>query len=159
MSAKHPSVHTALLPEGWKRPRGYANGVSASGRQVFVAGMVGWDAQERFTAQDFVGQTRQALLNVLAVLHAGGASPAHIARMTWYVTSRAQYHAALPEIGGLFRELIGNYSIAMSAVEVSALMEPQALVEIEVTAVVPEPTPEPTPALKAAQATADGATP
>lgn len=131
-------MNTPLLPEGWKRPRGYANGVSARGRQVFVAGMVGWDATETFQSDDFGAQARQALQNVLAVLAAGDAGPQHIVRMTWYITDREAYRAALPAIGQAFRELIGHYDIAMSAVQVVALMEPRAVVEIEVTAVVPE---------------------
>lgn len=131
-------MNTPLLPDGWKRPRGYANGVSARGRQVFVAGMIGWDENETFQTDDFAGQARQALQNVLAVLKAGDAGPQHIVRMTWYITDREAYRAALPSIGQAFRELIGHYDIAMSAVQVVALMEPRALVEIEVTAVVPE---------------------
>lgn len=127
-----------LLPAGWPRPKGYANGVSVRGRQIYVAGMIGWDAQERFHTDDFAGQAKQALSNVAAVLEAGGATPAHIVRMTWYVTDKREYLAALPEIGQAFRELIGNYGIAMSAVQVSALMEDRAKVEIEVTAVVPD---------------------
>ncbi len=127
-----------LLPEGWQRPKGYANGVATRGRQIFVAGQIGWDAQERFPSDDFGAQARQALQNVVAVLAAGGASPAHIARMTWYITDKREYMAALPEIGKAFRELIANYSIAMSAVQVVALMEDRAKVEIEVTAVVPD---------------------
>lgn len=127
-----------LLPPGWPRPKGYANGVSVRGRQIYVAGMIGWDAQERFHTDDFAGQAKQALSNVAAVLEAGGATPAHIVRMTWYVTDKREYLAALPEIGQAFRELIGNYGIAMSAVQVSALMEDRAKVEIEVTAVVPD---------------------
>ena len=127
-----------LLPEGWPRPKGYANGVATRGRQIFVAGQIGWDAQERFPGDDFGAQARQALQNVVAVLAVGGATPAHIARMTWYVTDKREYMAAGPEIGKAFRELIGNYSIAMSAVQVVALMEDRAKVEIEVTAVVPD---------------------
>lgn len=127
-----------LLPEGWARPRGYANGVSARGRHVFVAGMVGWDAQQQFPADDFATQARQALENVVAVLAAGGARPAHIVRMTWYVVDRAEYLAAAPAVGAAFRELIGHYDIAMTAVQVVALIEPRARVEIEVTAVVPD---------------------
>ena len=127
-----------LLPEGWPRPKGYANGVATRGRQIFVAGQIGWDAQERFPSDDFGAQARQALQNVVAVLAVGGATPAHIARMTWYVTDKREYMAAGPEIGKAFRELIGNYSIAMSAVQVVALMEDRAKVEIEVTAVVPD---------------------
>jgi enamine deaminase RidA (YjgF/YER057c/UK114 family) len=127
-----------LLPEGWKRPKGYANGVAAKGRHIFVAGMIGWDAQERFHSDDFAGQARQALANVVAVLKAGGAEPRHITRMTWYVVDKREYLAALPEVGRAFRELIGHYDIAMTAVQVVALIEDRARVEIEVSAVVPE---------------------
>jgi len=129
----------ALLPDGWPRPKGYANGVAASGKQVFVAGMIGWDAQGVFHSDDFAAQARQALANVVAVLEAGGAKPHHITRMTWYVTSKREYLAALPAIGAAFRELIGHYDIAMTAVQVAALIEDRAKVEIEVTAVVPNP--------------------
>jgi enamine deaminase RidA (YjgF/YER057c/UK114 family) len=128
----------ALLPEGWPRPKGYANGVAASGRQLFIAGMIGWDAQGVFHSDDFAAQSRQALANIVAVLDAGGAKPRHITRMTWYVTSKREYLAALPAIGAAFRELIGDYDIAMTAVQVAALIEDRAKVEIEVTAVVPE---------------------
>ncbi|MBL8327937.1 MAG: RidA family protein [Rubrivivax sp.] len=131
--------HDALLPPGWPRPKGYANGVLApAGRQVFVAGMVGWDEQGRFPAGGIVPQTRQALGNILAVLHEAGATPQHITRMTWYVTDKQAYLAAGREIGALYRELIGNYAVAMAAVQVSALMEDAAVVEIEVTAVIPD---------------------
>jgi len=127
-----------LLPPGWPRPRGYANGVTARGRLVFVAGMIGWDEQGRFPSVTMAGQVRQALANVVAVLHEGGARPEHIVRMTWYVTDKKAYLAAYREIGAAFRELIGSYNASMSAIEVSALMEDQALVEIEATAVVPD---------------------
>jgi enamine deaminase RidA (YjgF/YER057c/UK114 family) len=127
-----------LLPNGWPRPRGYANGVAARGKTIFVAGMVGWDAQCRFQTDEFAGQARQALANVVAVLAEGGAKPEHIARMTWYVTDRREYLAAGAEIGKAYRELIGSYSVAMTAVQVMALMEDRAKVEIEVTAVVPD---------------------
>ncbi|MBK9363782.1 MAG: RidA family protein [Rubrivivax sp.] len=127
-----------LLPEGWNRPKGYANGVAAKGRHVFVAGMIGWDAQERFPSDDFGAQVRQALANVVAVLKAGGAEPQHITRMTWYVVDKREYLAALPEVGRAFRDLIGHYDIAMTAVQVVALMEDRARVEIEVSAVVPD---------------------
>lgn len=130
-------MHT-LLPPGWKRPRGYANGVLARGRQVFVSGMIGWDAQERFHSDDFAAQARQALQNVVDVLAAGDAKPSHIVRMTWYVVDKKEYLAALPEIGKTFRELIGQYDIAMTAVQVAALIEDRARVEIEVTAVIPD---------------------
>jgi len=127
-----------LLPEGWPRPRGYANGVAARGEMVFVAGMVGWDAQQRFTSDTIAGQARAALENIAAVLATAGARPGHIVRMTWYVLDRRAYVAAAAEIGAAFREIIGSYSIAMTAVEVRALMEDAALVEIEATAVIPD---------------------
>ena len=131
-------TNTALLPEGWPRPKGYANGVAASGRQVYVAGQVGWNPQGVWETDDFAAQTRQALANIVAVLRAAGAEPKHIARMTWYVTSKREYLAAGREIGKAFREIIGFYDIAMTAVEVTALIEDRAKVEIEVTAVIPD---------------------
>ncbi|MHA6820416.1 RidA family protein [Ralstonia pseudosolanacearum] len=127
-----------LLPPGWPRPKGYANGVSARGRMIFVAGMIGWDAQGVFHTDDLAGQVRQALQNIVEVLAEGDAEPGHIVRMTWYVTDKQAYVAAYREIGEIFRELIGSFSIAMTAVEVSALVEDRAKVEIEVTAVVPD---------------------
>ena len=129
-----------LQPSGWAPPRGYANGVAAQGLQVFVAGQIGWNAQCQFETDDFVGQVRQALLNVLAVLAEADAGPQHITRMTWYVTNKHEYLARGREVGAVFRELIGAYGIAMSAVQVSALMEDRAQVEIEVTAVRPSTT-------------------
>ena len=129
---------TALLPTGWPRPRGYANGVAASGRMVFVAGMIGWDAQGVFHTDDLAGQVRQALQNVVDVLREGGAAPQHIVRMTWYVTDKRDYLAQARAIGQAFRDVIGHFDIAMTAVEVSALIEDRAKVEIEVTAVVPQ---------------------
>jgi enamine deaminase RidA (YjgF/YER057c/UK114 family) len=129
-----------LQPTHWARPKGYANGVAATGTQVFVAGMIGWDAQGRFHSDDLVAQVRQALLNVVEVLAAGGARPEHITRMTWYLTDKREYAARVREIGAVFRELIGDFGIAMTAVQVAALIEDRALVEIEVTAVVgPDP--------------------
>lgn len=127
-----------LLPPGWPRPRGYANGVASRGRMVFVAGMIGWDAEGRFVSDTIAGQARQALANIVAVLKEAGAAPEHIVRMTWYVTDKRDYLAAQAEIGAAFRELIGSYNAAMTAVEVSALIEDRAKVEIEATAVVPE---------------------
>ncbi len=127
-----------LLPPGWPRPRGYANGVTARGRLVFVAGMIGWDAEGRFASDTFAGQARQALQNVVDVLREGGARPEHIVRMTWYVTDKRAYIDAQADIGAAFRELIGSFNAAMTAVEVTALIEDAAKVEIEVTAVVPD---------------------
>ena len=130
-------MNEALLPEGWPRPKGYANGVAATGRQVYVAGQVGWSPEGVFASDDFAAQARVALENVVAVLKSAGAEPKHIVRMTWYVTSKPEYLAAGREIGKAFREIIGHYDIAMTAVEVTALIEDRAKVEIEVTAVVP----------------------
>ena len=127
-----------LQPKGWQQARGYSNGVAARGRLVFVAGMVGWDAECRFQTDDFAGQARQALANVVAVLAEGGAKPEHITRMTWYVTSKREYLASGKAVGAAYRELIGRHYPAMTAVEVSALIEDRAKVEIEVTAVVPD---------------------
>ena len=131
-------MKTVLQPEGWPRPKGYANGVSAQGRQVFVAGMIGWNAAAEFESDDLVAQVRQALENVKAVLAEAGATPEHMVRMTWYVVDRADYLARVRDIGAAYREVMGHYDVAMSAVEVSALMEARAKVEIEVTAVVPQ---------------------
>jgi enamine deaminase RidA (YjgF/YER057c/UK114 family) len=126
-----------LQPAGWKPPRGYVNGVSVQGRQVYVAGQIGWNAACEFESDDLVAQVRQALLNVRAVLAEGQASPEHIVRMTWYLTDKREYLARAREIGAAYRETIGSYAVAMTAVQVTALMEDRALVEIEVTAVVP----------------------
>jgi len=127
-----------LLPEGWPRPKGYANGVTATGRQVFIAGMIGWDAQGVFHTDDFAGQAQQALQNIVEVLREAGGKPEHIVRMTWYVTDKREYLAAGREVGRAYRELIGCYNAAMTAVEVRALIEDRAKVEIEATAVIPE---------------------
>ena len=128
----------AVLPLGWPRPRGYANGVVAQGRMLFIAGMIGWDAQGVFHTDDFGGQVRQALQNVADVLRAAGGTGDNIVRMTWYVTDKREYLAAGREVGQAFREIIGSYTIAMTAVEVKALIEDRAKVEIEVTAVLPD---------------------
>ncbi len=127
-----------LLPPGWPCPKGYSNGVAVRGRMVFVAGMIGWDAHSVFHTDDMAGQVRQALQNIVEVLHEAGAKPEHIVRMTWYVTDKNEYVAAYPEIGKAFRELIGSFNAAMTAVEVAALIEDRAKVEIEVTAVIPD---------------------
>jgi enamine deaminase RidA (YjgF/YER057c/UK114 family) len=127
-----------LQPAGWAAPKGYANGVATKGTQVFVAGQIGWNAQCTFESDDFVVQTRQALANTVAVLAEAGAKPQHIVRMTWYVTDKHEYLARGREVGRAYRELIGHYGVAMSAVQVAALMEDRAKVEIEVTAVIPD---------------------
>jgi enamine deaminase RidA (YjgF/YER057c/UK114 family) len=131
-------VKKALLPAGWVKPRGYANGVAARGTQVFIAGQIGWDAQGHFHSSDFAAQAHQALANIVAVLDAAGGRPEHLVRLTWYVTDKREYVAALRDVGSAFRELIGNYDIAMSAVQVAALIEDEAKVEIEATAVIPD---------------------
>jgi enamine deaminase RidA (YjgF/YER057c/UK114 family) len=129
---------TVLQPAGWAAPKGYANGVAATGLQVFVAGQIGWNAQCAFDSDDLVAQVRQALANVKAVLAEAGAQPQHITRMTWYLVDKREYLKRGREIGAAFRELIGHYGIAMTAVQVAGLIEDRAQVEIEVTAVVPQ---------------------
>ncbi len=126
-----------VQPPDWPEPRGYANGVVAEGRIVFVAGQIGWNAAGVFETDDFVEQVRQALLNVVAVLAAAGATPDRIARMTWYITDKAEYRAALAAIGRVYREVIGPHYPAMTLVQVAALLEDRAKVEIEATAVIP----------------------
>ena len=125
-----------LLPQGWPRPKGYANGVLAEGRIVFVAGQIGWDETGAFLDPSFPGQFRQTLLNTLAVLKAGGAGPEHVARMTWFITDKQAYLASLGDVGAIWRDLFGRHYPAMAVVVVSALIEDKALVEIETTAVV-----------------------
>ena len=125
-----------LQPPGWARPRGYANGVAAEGRQVFVGGQIGWDAGQTIVSDDFAAQARQALANVVAVLAEAGAKPEHLVRLTWYVTSREAYYAAIGDIGTAYREVIGKHFPAMSVVVVAGLLEPRAKVEIEATAVL-----------------------
>ena len=127
-----------LQPPGWVQPKGYSNGVAAEGRMVFVGGMIGWDEQGCFQTDDFAGQTKQALHNIVAVLQEGGARPEHIVRMTWYVLDKKEYLAAAKEIGAAYREIMGRHYPAMTAVQVSALIEDRARVEIEVTAVIPD---------------------
>jgi len=126
-----------ILPAGWPRPKGYANGVVATGKTLFLAGMIGWDANGQFHSDDFAVQARQALQNIADVLREAGGVPANIVRMTWYVTDKREYLAASREVGQAFREIIGAYNAAMTAVEVKSLMEDRAKVEIEATAVLP----------------------
>ena len=137
MTVSTTTTIKVLQPLGWAAPKGYANGVAASGTQIFVAGQIGWNAQQQFESDDLVVQVRQALANIVTVLAEAGAKPAHIVRMTWYLTDKREYLMRAREIGSAYRELIGSYTVAMSAVQVAALIEDRALVEIEVTAVVP----------------------
>jgi enamine deaminase RidA (YjgF/YER057c/UK114 family) len=131
-------MHEILQPEGWAPPLGYANGVAASGRTIFVGGQIGWNAQCQFETDDFVAQVRQTLENVVAILKAGGAEPRHITSMTWYFTSKQEYKDNLRGIGQAYREVIGRHFPAMAAVQVVALVEDRARIEIQAIAVVPE---------------------
>ena len=127
-----------LQPPGWAPAKGYANGVSARGTQIYVGGQIGWNAQQQFETDDFIAQTAQTLRNVAAVLAAGGAGPEHMVRMTWYVLDRVEYNARLKELGTVYRDVMGRNFPAMTCVQVAGLMEARAKVEIEVTAVVPD---------------------
>ncbi|MEO8487773.1 MAG: RidA family protein [Betaproteobacteria bacterium] len=127
-----------LQPPGWAAPKGYANGIAARGTFVAIGGQIGWNAAQAFESDEFVAQARQALENIVAVLAQAGGRPEHIVRMTWYVVDRDAYVASLREVGRVYREVIGRHYPAMTAVEVSALVEPRAKVEIEATAVVPD---------------------
>ncbi|NMM27395.1 MAG: RidA family protein [Glaciimonas sp.] len=127
-----------LQPPAWPRPKGYSNGIAAAGRTVSVSGMVGWDAQCRFHTDDFAGQVRQTLKNIVEVLAQANAGPEHIVRMTWYVVDKREYTDAYQEIGVVYREVIGRHFPTMSTVQVVALIEDRARVEIEVTAIVPQ---------------------
>ena len=126
-----------LQPDGWAKPRGYANGIAAEGTVVSIAGQIGWNARCEFESDDFAAQARQALANIVAVLAEAGGKPEHLVRMTWYVTDKREYVAAYPAIGVAYRELIGRHFPAMTAVQVVALIEDRAKVEIEATAVIP----------------------
>ena len=132
------SPHEVLQPPGWPRPNGYSNGIAASGRQIFVGGMIGWDENEQFPSDDFIDQTRQALENTVAVLAEAKAGPEHIVRMTWYVTDKQDYLSRLREIGEVYRETLGKHYPAMALLQIAALVEDRAKVEIETTAVIPE---------------------
>lgn len=127
-----------LQPQGWPRPKGYSNGVAARGRQIFIAGQVGWDADERFASPQMAGQVKKALENIVAILAEADGRPEHIVRLTWYVTSRDEYYAQLREIGAAYRAVMGKHFPVMSVVQVVALMEAAAKVEIEATAVLPD---------------------
>jgi len=132
------TVHTTLQPAGWMRPKGYANGIAAEGRLVFTAGQIGWNGQCQFECDDFVGQVRQTLQNVVAVLAEAGARPEHVVSLTWYVTDKKEYLASLIGIGKAYREVMGRNFPAMAVVQVVALVEDRAKVEIQATAVVPK---------------------
>ena len=129
-------TNQTVLPDGWRRPKGYSNAVVAQGRQIYVAGQVGWNAEGVFVSDNLAEQAAKALQNVVTVLKSAGAGPAHIVRMTWYVTDKSAYLASLKEIGIAYRAIIGHHFPAMTAVEVTALIEGRAKVEIECTAVV-----------------------
>ena len=132
------SLHQFLHPRSWKPALGYANGVAASGRMIFCGGLIGWNAEQEFESDDFIDQVAQTLRNIVAVLAEAGARPEHIVRLTWYVTDRNEYLARLRELGRVYREIIGKHFPAMALVQVVALVEDRAKVEIEATAVVPE---------------------
>jgi enamine deaminase RidA (YjgF/YER057c/UK114 family) len=127
-----------LHPSGWAKAKGYANGIAAEGRLVFVGGMIGWNAEQKFESADFVVQARQALANIVAVLAEAGGRPEHVARMTWYVVDKREYLACGKALGAAYREIMGRHYPAMTAVEVVSLMEDAARVEIEATAVIPD---------------------
>jgi enamine deaminase RidA (YjgF/YER057c/UK114 family) len=133
-------MNQVLQPEGWAKPRGYANGIAARGRQVFIAGQIGWDAQCQFHTDSMAGQLRQVLQNIVAVLAEAGGRPEHLVRLTWYITSRDEYNAELREIGAAYREVLGRNFPVMAVVQVVALIEARAKVEIEATAVIPDET-------------------
>ena len=130
-------MHDVLQPPGWAQPRGYANGIAAEGRLVFVGGQIGWNAEQRFESDDLVDQVRQTLANIVAVLGEADAGSEHIVSMTWYLTDVADYGAKLKPIGQAYRAIIGQHFPAMAVVEVSRLVEPRARVEIQAIAIVP----------------------
>ncbi len=126
-----------LHPEGWKAAKGYANGVAAEGRKIYVGGQIGWNADQIFETHDFLGQMEQTLRNVLAVVEAGGGGPEHIVRLTWYIIDKKEYIARQKEVGAIYRKVMGRHFPAMAMVQVAGLMEDEALIEIEATAVIP----------------------
>jgi enamine deaminase RidA (YjgF/YER057c/UK114 family) len=131
------ATHEFLHPRHWKRAKGYSNGVAAEGRMIFIAGQIGWNADQQFESLDFVAQVRQALENVVAVVHEAGGRCEHVTRLTWYITDKAEYLSRLPEVGEAYRGVMGKHFPAMTMVQVTALIEDQARVEIEASAVVP----------------------
>ena len=131
-------AHQLLHPRHWKQPKGYANGIAAEGRLIFLAGQVGWNAEEQFDSDDFVAQVRQALANIVALVAEAGGKPEHITRLTWYVLDKHEYISRLRELGDAYRSAMGRHFPAMTLVQVGALVEDRAKVEIEATAVVPK---------------------
>jgi enamine deaminase RidA (YjgF/YER057c/UK114 family) len=129
--------HEFLNPQSWKRPIGYANGIAAQGRTVFLAGQVGWNAEQKFDSEDFVAQTQQALANIVALVREAGGKPEHITRLTWYVLDKKEYLSRLNELGQAYRSVMGKHFPVMTLVQVVGLVEDQARLEIEATAVVP----------------------
>ena len=129
---------TILQPPGWAAAKGYANGIAARGTQIFVGGQIGWNAQQQFESDDFIAQAAQALRNIVAVLQEAGAGPQHMVRMTWYIIDRVEYNTRVKELGAVYRDVMGRNFPAMTCVQVAALMEARAKVEIEVTAVLPD---------------------
>jgi enamine deaminase RidA (YjgF/YER057c/UK114 family) len=127
-----------LQPPGWAKPKGFSNGIAATGKQVFIAGQIGWTGESKWEAKDFAGQFRQTLKNTLAVLAQAGGGPEHIVRMTWYILDKKEYLGAIKEVGAAYRELIGRHYPAMAVVQVSGLIEDEAKLEIETTAVIPD---------------------
>ncbi|MEM7568682.1 MAG: RidA family protein [Pseudomonadota bacterium] len=134
---QRPTIHKVLLPEGWQRPKGYVNGMEAVGRQVYVAGLIGWDEDFQFVGDDFLSQYEQCLKNTVAVLNEANAGPEHVVRMTWYITDREEYNGALREMGRIWKDIMGYNYPAMACVIVAGLVEPAAKIEMETTAVVP----------------------
>lgn len=132
------TLHQILQPEGWAPAKGYANGMVAEGRQIFLAGQIGWNAEQQFESDDFVAQFETALRNIVALLRVAGAGPEHLVRMTWFITDKKEYVSRLREIGQTYRAVLGRNFPAMSVVAVTALMEDRAKIEIEATAVVPK---------------------
>ena len=132
------SVHKSLHPAGWKAAKGYANGIVASGRTVYLGGQIGWTSNQIFETDDFVGQFRQALHNIADILHEAGARPEHVVRMTWFITDKGEYLDRLGDVGETYRSIMGRHYPAMSVVQVVALIEDEAKIEIEATAVIPD---------------------
>ncbi len=129
--------HEVLHPRSWKKARGFANGIAAEGRMVFLAGQIGWNAEQQFDSDDFIAQTRQALMNIVLLVQEAGGRPEHITRLTWFVTDKKEYLSRLPELGQAYRDVMGKHFPAMTLIQVAALVEDRAKVEIEATAVVP----------------------